>query len=33
MLPDETDPKPFEDFLYDIRMIEIFDGFRVRIKN
>jgi predicted nucleotidyltransferase len=31
MLPDEVNIKPFEDFLYDIRMSEIFDGFRVRI--
>ena len=31
MLPDEVDGKPFEDFLYDIRMSEIFDGFRVRL--
>jgi predicted nucleotidyltransferase len=31
MLPDEVNTKPFEDFLYDIRMSEIFDGFRVRI--
>jgi len=31
MLPDEVNVKPFEDFLYDIRTSEIFDGFRVRI--
>jgi predicted nucleotidyltransferase len=31
MLPDEVDPKPFEDFLYDIRMSEIFDGFRAKV--
>jgi predicted nucleotidyltransferase len=33
MLPDEVNSKPFEDFLYDIRMSEIFDGFRVRMKH
>ena len=33
MLPDEVSVKPFEDFLYDIRMNEIFDGFRVRMKH
>ena len=33
MLPDEVSVKPFEDFLYDIRLSEIFDGFKVRVKN
>ena len=32
-LPYEVDIKPFEDFLYDIRLSEIFDGFKVRVKN
>lgn len=32
VLPDEVNVEPFEDFLYDIRMSEIFDGFRVRLE-
>jgi len=33
ILPDEVNVKPFEDFLYDIRMSEIFDGFNIKIKS
>lgn len=33
MLPYEVNVEPFENFLYDIRMSEIFDGFRVRMKD
>ena len=32
MLPDEVSVKPFEDFLYNIRMEEIFDGFKVALE-
>jgi hypothetical protein len=31
-LPDHVDPKPFEDFLWNIRMSEILDSFTVKLK-
>ena len=31
-LPDHVNPKPFEDFLWNIRMSEILDNFTVKLK-
>ena len=31
-LPDHVDPKPLEDFLWNIRMSEILDNFTVKLK-